>query len=367
MTIATIGGVILLLVFLQGWLYKKFWRRGFSASVYFSAKEAFEGDKMTLNQEFENRKLLPLPWVFIEFQLSQRLIFSEDFVSGEDGFKRDLFAIKTFQKIRRKIPFVASRRGFYTLKEVNLKASNLLHTKRYEGFFSTYKELTVFPKILDDDHEIALAYKNLDAMILSNALTNPDPFEFRGIRDYHPTDALKDINFKASAIGQQLMVNIHAPVAAQRLEIVLNLQRYSTSDYKEVHEQAIRLAATIAAHYIDQDVQVGLYTNGRDNNSRKIAALPLGQSAAHLYNILTALAHINLSNVPVPIAPYLETISKPDAVYVIISSYYGEDLTAAMGQMKDAGVVHHMFMPVESRFAPIADVCDEITVWEATG
>ncbi|MCL2576361.1 MAG: DUF58 domain-containing protein [Defluviitaleaceae bacterium] len=368
MTILVIGAVIGLLVFIQSWVYKKFWRTGLSAVVKFSSKEAFEGDKLFLLEEFTNKKFLPLPWLFVEFKLSSHLHFNGDSgnVQGSIRAQRDLFSIKIFERIRRKIPFLASKRGFYTLREVGVKASNLLHTKRFEGYFGTYQELTVYPKLIDDAEDIAMLYKNMDAMMLSNALINPDPFEFKGIRDYMPTDSLKNINFKASAIQQQLMVNIHAPVSAKRLEVVLNLQPYSTHDYKEVYEQAIRLAATIASRYINQDVQLGFYTNGRDNNAKPTPRVNMGQSSAHLQSILSALAHLNTSNVPSPIAPHLEQITDNTAIYVIISSYYGEDLAAALRQLKESNISYMVIMPMEARHIYDAPMGDNITIWQAT-
>ncbi|MDR2166762.1 MAG: DUF58 domain-containing protein [Clostridiales bacterium] len=367
MTIAIIGAVVLAIILLQGRIYRRFWRSGLTASVNFSAKEAFEGDGLTLNQEFTNKKLLPLPWVLVELRLSQNLVFEDGRGADADaGVQRDLFSIKIYERIRRKLPFICSRRGFYTLKEVGVSCSDLLQTGKHEGYFGTYKELTVFPRLLEEDRDIVMLYKNLDAAMLSNALSNPDPFEFKGIRDYMPHDSLKDINFKATAISQSLMVNIHAPVDAKRLEIVLNLQAFSNHAYREVYEQGIRLAATLATHYINQDVQVGFFTNGRNNFAQNITRIHMGQSAAHLYAILSALAHINTANVPMPLAKHLETINKPDAVYIIISSYYGEDLEAELARMKDAGVSYMVVMPVERRHAAKAPVSDKILVWEAT-
>ena len=370
MTIIVIGVAVAFLVFLQGWLYRRFWRRGLTAEVKFSAKEAFEGDKLFLQEEFTNKKLLPLTWFFVEIRLPGQLVFGENMggTGGPSGVKiqRDLFSIKIYERLRRRLPFVASARGFYTLDEVSVKVSNLLHTRRFEGFFKTYQELTVYPKLLEDAPELAILYQNLDAAILSNALINPDPFEFKGIRDYLPTDSLKNINFKASAIQQQLMVNIHAPVSARRLEIVLNLQPYSINPYREIYEQSIRMAATIATKYIHDDIKVGFYTNGRDGYTNKMPYVAMGQSTAHLQTILEALAHINTSNVPGPIAPYLDEIASNDAVYVVVSSYFGEDLEAALDGLKVRGIACAVIMPTEARLMKKAPQRDDVIVWQAT-
>jgi uncharacterized protein (DUF58 family) len=355
MTIIIIGLTILGLVFLQAYIYKRFWRHGLSTDVRFSAKEAFEGDSLLLLEEFTNKKLLPLPWLFVKFRLSKNLVFKNDLGSEDDKHSQDhsdLFSIGIYKRIRRKLPFICAKRGFYTLRELSLRCANLLHTRHFEEQIKTYGELTVFPKLLDDEQNLDLLYKSLDATILSNALINPDPFEFKGIRDYMPTDSLKDINFKATAIGQQLMVNIHAPVSAKRLEIILNLEPYAAYSDNEVYEQGIRLAATAAARYINQDMNVGFYTNGRDNLAKPMARIAMGQSTAHLHAIFTALAHINLYNTVGPMAPYLEEMAQnklmqDEAVYLIISSYYGDDLAKVLQKMKQAGISAMVAKPGE--------------------
>lgn len=40
--------------------------------------------------------------------------------------------------------------------------------------------------------------QNLDAEVLLNNIINPDPLKFRSIREYQPTDTVRDINFKAT-------------------------------------------------------------------------------------------------------------------------------------------------------------------------
>jgi len=217
----------------------------------------------------------------------------------------------------------------------------------YEATAKVHSELTVFPRLLDDCDDLKLIYKNLDVAITSKALTNPDPFEFRGIRDYKPTDSMRDINFKATAIAQELMVNIHAPTMSKRLEIVLNLQPHGTGAIYETQEQAIRIAATIAEHFMSEGVQVGFYTNGRGDYFEEPSHLPMGQSSAHLYAIFTSLAHIRLSFSVEPISEYLMHKSEADAVYAIISSYKGADFDKVLEHLNLRSIAHVVITPKE--------------------
>ncbi|MCL2397061.1 MAG: DUF58 domain-containing protein [Defluviitaleaceae bacterium] len=366
MVIVFMGLVVFGLVLLQGYVYRKLWDKGLSLNIRFSSKEAFEGDNLFLYEDLTNNKILPLPWVFVKFNLSRHLVFEEQQEQSWDyHYQSDLFSISMYQTIRRKLPFVCSRRGFYRLRNISLTCNNLLHTQRFNGNAECFSELMVFPKMLDNYEELSVLYKTLDATILSNSLINPDPFEFKGIREYQPTDPLRDINFKASAVAQHLMVNIHAPTNAKRLEIVLNLEPYRAYPHFDLYEQAIRLAATVAGRYIDQDVKVGFYTNGRDVMRGKDIRVHGGNSPAHHYSILQAMALIGLGFPASPIADYLDNIQDDGAVYLIISTYHEPDFVAAIESMENRGLATMVVLPIEEGMKVDMAETNKVNVWTA--
>lgn len=362
------GLLVFGLVLLQNYAYKKFWQEGLDIDIKFSAKEAFEGDGLFLEQVLVNRKILPLPWVLTRFRLSRHLVF-EGYEDNVSDFQNQgaLFAVMMYQSIRRKTGFVCGRRGYYRLRDVRVTCNNLLHTQRFVRDVDCFTELTVFPKILEDYEELEMVYKALDAAMLSNSLINPDPFEFKGIREYHPTDPLRNVNFKASAVAQQLMVNIHAPTASKRLEIVLNVEYYRKYPNFELYEQAIRLAATVAERYIGEDVKVGFYTNGADIYLGNQVRVSGGNSSAHLYSILQALARVDTVFQAGPIAPYLGSLRDDGAVYLIISSYCGGDFLEALEDMAGRGLDYVAIVPVEAgeELEPGLDGFKAVKVWEA--
>jgi len=345
MPLLILGAILLLLLFLQNYGYKALWDKGLSYTAQFSAKEAFEGDRLFLREELVNRKFLPLPWVFVKLQTSEHISFVD--AQGEplsESASNSLYAIMSYTAIRRRKPFICLKRGAYNLRTGNLTASNLLHTYEYNKDFRLRGELLVFPKLLEDCEKIDLIYKQLDASVLSNRLINPDPFEFRGLREYQPTDPLRSVNFKATAVAQQLMVNIHAPTAAQRLVIALNLEDMNAP--AQLHEQCIRLSATLAKHYISQDAGVGFYTNGRDligqrlgePRADKATFLQVSNSPRHLYDIYECLARINLGVKCASMADYINQLTDKEQVYIFISSYYKADLIQAFQGLGERGI-----------------------------
>ena len=371
MIIVFMGLVVFGLVALQNYMYNKLWDRGLSLNLRFSSKEAFEGDSLSLHEELSNNKFLPLPWVFVKFNVSQNLKFegSEHKTITDAHFQSDLFSVMMYQSIKRKMSFVCAKRGFYRLRNITMVCSNLLYNRRFNKNVDCTTELTVFPKLLDSDDGINIIYKNLDATILSNSLINPDPFEFRGIREYQPTDPMRDINFKASAVAQQLMVNIHAPTSSKRLEIVLNLEYNRPYPEFELYEQAIRLAATMTEKYINQGVKLGLYTNGRDVSTTESVAVTAGEGASHMYKVFQALARISLNFKAGHISSYLNDLQDDgeSPVYLVISPYCEHDFLDAIEGMKRRGFSVFVVVPTQRSMDDDIGITetDTMRIWEA--
>jgi len=362
MIIVFMGLVVLGLVALQNHVYNRLWDKGLSLDIRFSSKEAFEGDPLSLHEELSNNKFLPLPWVFVKFSVSRNLIFESDQYknSSDAHYQSDLFSIMMYQSIRRKMSFVCSRRGYYRLRNITMACSNLLYNRRFNKSLDNFSELTVFPKLIDGDDDINLIYKNLDATILSNSLINPDPFEFRGIREYQPTDPMRDINFRASAVAQQLMVNIHAPTSAKRLEIVLNLEYNRPYPDFELYEQAIRLTATMAEKYVNEGVKLGLHTNGKDIATGRNITVKAGEGTSHMYNVFQALARIDLNFNLKHMSLYLDNLldNGESPVYLVISPYCEQDFLDAIEGMRQRGLSVFVIVPVQK------DVDDDISIVE---
>jgi len=371
MIILFMGLVVLGLIVLQNNVYNRLWDKGLSLDIRFSSKEAFEGDSLSLHEELVNNKFLPLPWVFVKFNVSRNLVFEgeEQRNTSDAHYQSDLFSIMMYQSIRRKMNFVCSKRGFYRLRNVTMACSNLLYNRRFNKNVDCVSELTVFPRLLDDHEDINLIYRNLDATILSNSLINPDPFEFRGIREYQPTDPMRDINFKATAVAQQLMVNIHAPTSSKRLEIVLNMEHNRPYPESELYEQTIRLAATIAERYIEQGVKLGLYVNGKDALTGENVSVVAGEGASHTYKVFQALARINLFLKTGHISPYLNNLQNngESPVYLIISPYCEQDFLDAIEGMKNRGLSVFVVVPTQKGMDDNIGIVETDTtrIWEA--
>lgn len=79
--------------------------------------------------------------------------------------------------------------------------------------------------------------------------------EFFSLREYQPGDALRDINWRASARRDDLLVRQTASPAPMRMHVVLSLEN---SPGPDADEQAIRLAASAAEAALARNLAVGI-------------------------------------------------------------------------------------------------------------
>ena len=308
MILALMALILIYIVFIQQYLYEKIWHKNLDIDINFSPTTITQGEESYLHVHVANRKFLPLPWLYITLNLSNKI--DNDHI---------LFSVWMYQRIKRKILITAQPRGIYRIRSATAISSNLLNTKTYEKHIQTFTELTVLPKLLEDYQAPDLIYKDIDAMLLSTSLTNPDPFEFKGIREYLPTDPLKSINFKATAITGELMVNMYTPTSSRNLDIILDLSTHAPKEHTAQREHAISLAATLATHYIKTAANVGLYTNGRGTYTGGNISIAKSSNPSHIGTILTALTHIDYNIYRTdPLTDYISNLTNPNTVHLII-------------------------------------------------
>jgi len=313
MIILVIFIIFMVLVAVQNAVYKKFWARNLTMEMRFSRKHAYEGERVELIETVTNRKLLPLHWLAVKFAVSPNLVFSDmtNTAVSDQLYRNDLFTAMPYQRITRTLGCACKKRGFYKIRG-NLTSANLLMDRRFALDVGIGAEITVFPKIIDVSL-LDFAGKRLMGDAFTRRFINPDPFQFKGIREYMPTDEFKNINFKASAKTGTLMVSEKDYTVEQEIIIALNLESATAWQDVSVAEESIRLAASFAAKYIDEGMPVGLICCGE--------FIRPAASAAHLFSILDFLARLELSAV----TRGFTVDAEEDKVYVFISAYYGQD------------------------------------------
>ena len=333
--------VVFVLVAIQKWIFTRFWKHGLSIQVSFSTDTAVEEDTIILKEILTNRKLLPLPWIAVKFQVSKHLLFTDNknFQISDDYYRNDVFSIMMHQRITRSLPFVCGKRGLYNIKSIDLVSNDILFTSKLYCPEQSRAMLTVYPRLVNID-DFTVPHKKISGNILARRFINPDPFEFKGIREYQSYDSFKTINFKASAKTGRYMVNMFDYTVSQEIIILLNLQKYSSWVDFHLFEQCIRLAASLAAHYVGEGIPVSIISGGQDVISGQPINIKAGQSINHLKTINEALARIDLDRDVAPIKDYSQVFDgsySQNQVFILISTYNEPDLEAEFKRLCQIG------------------------------
>jgi len=316
---------------LQMYVYRRIWSRNLYFDMQTSNPAVFEGEKITLTDSLINANRLPLPWIHISYKLSRCFQYMEGINKKiARGERRSLvFVVGVRKTMSVKSSVVCARRGHYHASNLLITSNNLLMTHYETEKRDLRFTQLVYPKIVDYP-EAMIPFKRMLGDVTVRRFIDPDPFTFKGIREYQPYDAFRQINWSAAVKTGVLMSNIYDFTVTQDITIFLNLQRYNRFERSFVHEEAIRLAAFYCRACIGMGIPVSLVCPARDGKPMRITG---GLSRAHLETIYAALAYIDLTIWNASVIDYLPSVS--DRAAVLISSYHDNDMREKFFSMRE--------------------------------
>lgn len=110
--------------------------------------------------------------------------------------------------------------------------------------------------------------------------------DFHTLREYRPGDSIHSIHWKSSARQGHMMVQKHHPPFPEKLFLILGIPSSPEG------EKLLSLTASLALYFLNQNVEVGLHTEGKEGIHH---LLPLsGREQAH--KILRTLALLELND-----------------------------------------------------------------------
>jgi len=356
------------------YLYHRYWNHLLTLGISFSQDAAFEGDALFLTETLANKKLMPLAWLAVKFQISKHLLFDEQTRSVSDAnYKNDLFSIMGRREITRRMRITCAKRGYYTINSANIVSYNLLFTEKVitdisfadKSAAGSRTRLLVYPKLLSQD-DITQGGGDIEGLITARRFINPDYFELKGIREYAPMDNFKSVNTGASAKMGCLMVNIYGQTISKDVTIYLNLQPYAAYTDPALLEKAISLAASLAKLYIEQGTCVRVISGSLDIIEKDIIDTGAGSSVSHLYSIFASLARLDLNSQAAPIIDFLPKpayYANENKIHILISTYKDEALCARHNELKT--YYHNMYwiMP-QTADTKTGAAADGIIKWE---
>lgn len=335
-----------LFYYIQKLVFRKNYKKGLQVKINFEDNYIEEGAVSSLKEVIENRKLLPLPVVHVSFQTGNGLKFQsqENINITDNTSKREVFSILWNQRITRRLPVTGMKRGHYTVKTADVNVYNFMMTDQYYLELPQDTELYVYPKHVPTER-INMLMKRIYGMISSRERLYEDPLQFAGIREYAPGDDRKKINWKASAKGQRLCVNMYDSSLASNVTIFLDVSDKGIWKQEKLAEEGIRLATALSLRILKAGGQVALYTNAYGETDGETVNISSEKNLDKYHEINRKMAEIKLEKgyeeLTETFRKAADRLSVTEGIFLLISKNkkekYGELLKAYGEQCSASG------------------------------
>ena len=345
-----------LLLILQKRVYERLWLKALNVQISFGQSHIFQGEKGELKEIIENKKRLPLTMLKVKFKTDRHLLFGNEKGSRttDQYYRNDIFRIGGGERVTRTLQFKAGRRGYYTIEEINLVASDLFFLGQMVADKPVKTALYVYPKPWDSAG-LRQSLIRLSGEMLSRRHLLEDPFEYRGIREYQPYDDMRSINWKATAKTGDLKVNQKNYTSLKSVRIFFNIQDDNVLRKEEAVEMSLRITATLCLIFLRQGMQVSCYGNGCDILTRQPVSISSRGGEGQMDAVYRALARVDTDSPAVDFTKHFEELllcSARGSLTLFVSPNQYSDFTALLLKYRDTGNPFVWFYPVPGSRKP---------------
>ena len=204
--------------------------------------------------EVRNRDVLPKVWVEVEDP------------SGLPGHRSRRVVIIPPRRSRNwMVTTTLTRRGLYDWGPVRISTCDPFGIFRRVRAIGGSAQILVYPPVVDlPNFQVPPA--NLPGEGRFRRRTHYVTPNASGIRDYESGDSFNRIHWKSTARTGELMVKLFELDPASDIWVVLDLERRVAAGREEesTEEYGVRIAASVARHYIVNNRPVGFMSFGKD-------------------------------------------------------------------------------------------------------
>ncbi|HUZ19999.1 MAG TPA: DUF58 domain-containing protein [Acidimicrobiales bacterium] len=298
------------------------------------------GEEVTLGIEIVNDKLLPLSWLHVEDEIPAALEIRGGTVVADDralvSRLVDVLPLLPYQRVRRQLTISCSHRGDYLFGPARLSSGDPIGFRTRTGRIAGQHHLLVYPKVF------ALAPDGIASrMLIGDERTRTrlleDPSRISGVREYRAGDALRSIDWRATARSTGLLVRQFEPTVSQRVALFLDLQVSGRGAFyfePPALEFTIAVAASVLTELERRGVATGLFSSG--TIAGRPLACPPSSSPAQLALMLESLARVTHFG-SLEFAHLLAAESsrlRPGTSVVIVSADYPAETLEALGDLR---------------------------------
>lgn len=367
-----IGLIGFLLLVVQKSVYEKLWQRSLYVSVSFGKEPIFEGDQGELKEIIENKKRLPLSMLKVKFKTDRHLVFGNEKGSRttDQYYRNDIFRIGGGERVTRTLKFRGGRRGYYTIDEVSLVASDLFFLSQLTADKKVKTELYVYPRPYDAAR-LRRSLIQMNGEMLSRRHLQEDPFEYRGIREYQPYDDMRSINWKATAKTGEFKVNQRNYTSLKSVRIFFNIQDDNILKKEAAVEMTLRIVASLCQLFLRQGVQVSCYGNGVDIITGSPVSIHPKAGQGQMDTIYRGLARIDTEQPAADFRAHFEELlfqkSQGTFTYFVAPNQYG-DFVELLARYQASGNPFLWFYPSSAskdpELPPALERCIDVVHFE---
>ncbi len=309
-----------------------------------SQQRAFPDDEVELTIRVTNRKLLPLAGLRILDRIPSAITLLNATTSFSGARQSQILQRRTslrwYESVSWHYTLRCPQRGAYRLGPVQMLSGDPFGLYGSDADYEVYTSLLVYPRLLSLP-ELGLPARNPLGNTRAGQLLH-DPLRIVGVRDYAPSDPLKDVHWAATARTGSLQTRVYEPTTSHVLALFLDLDTfefYYEGIDPDLVERMISAAATVAQAGLRAGYAVGLYANGAPAEFEHLARLPAGRSPAQLAQIMETLARLTAYSVTT-IGRVLQLTTPdlhPGATLMLIGSVNSQATRAALLRQRELG------------------------------
>jgi uncharacterized protein (DUF58 family) len=304
---------------------------------------AFPDDEVELTIKVTNRKLLPLASLQFFDRLPTALAINAGVIYSGSRHAQLLqrrTSLRWYESVVWRYTLRPKARGAYRIGPVQLTSGDPFGLSSTEKELEIFSSLLVYPRLVSLP-ELGMPTRNPIGDTRAPSLLR-DPMRTIGVRDYAPSDPLKDVHWAATARTGSLQTRVYEPTTSRTLAIFLDLDTfefYYQGMDPELVEHMISAAATLTRTGLDEGYAVGFYANSAPAEHEHMARLPASRSPAQLGQIMETLARLTAYSITT-IGRLLTLTAgelNPGTTILLIGAVNSDATKAALLRMRELG------------------------------
>lgn len=295
----TVLATLVLLTAGVSWLWSRWSLLAVTYQRRFDVTRVFRDEELTLHLTLVNKKLLPLAWIEVEDQFSDRLLVVDRRATPATDPALRLLPYLTSLRPYERVSWIATircpYRGVYSFGPTTLRSGDIFGFHRRQERIEGRESIIVYPRVAALE-EFAIPPRGAFGDTRAPRALLLDPQRTVGTRDYRPEDPFRSVHWKATARVGNLQVRLYEPMTVTQLGIFLNLdtpqQSWRALDSVEF-EPLVSVAASLASRALEERFAVGVYSNRLVAGSSRTLRIAPGSGPTQLTRILEGLAKLS--------------------------------------------------------------------------